>query len=209
MEAREGGREPEGSQALDGGKKARFGRMGSSRHPVTSRLGFGAHLVRLLLACSLVGLAVGLPGEAPWGNTWSDAGGVLATSFAPLSLFYTCTVRNTTYSTMSACNAACDMGETQSPLPPYMHTSARSAKLTGAISSLWGYTLTQPGAVYARTHHSILAYPTIPLIWNQIGAKSTSPPHRATTLHPTKISPCCVHSTSLLHLSLPLPHIPS
>lgn len=84
----------------------------------TERKTRGAGLMRALLACCLAGMAMGLTGEAPWGNAWSDSAGVLATSFAPLSIFYTCSVRDLTYSTLAACNAACEMGKSPPAQPP-------------------------------------------------------------------------------------------
>ena len=84
----------------------------------TERKTRGSGLMRALLACCLAGMAMGLTGEAPWGNAWSDSAGVLATSFAPLSIFYTCSVRDLTYSTLAACNAACEMGESSPAQPP-------------------------------------------------------------------------------------------
>lgn len=100
-------------------------RMGTNRVTGTFRKSHGAGLMRALLACCLTGLVMGLSGEAPWGDAWSDSAGVLATSFAPLSIFYTCSVRNLAYSMLAACNAACTMGESRRDI--HIHNPLREA----------------------------------------------------------------------------------
>jgi len=66
--------------------------------------------VRVLLVLCWLSIAVGLPGEAPWGNAWSDASGAVALAFEPLAVYYTCTVRTQTYSSMAECSAVCEAG---------------------------------------------------------------------------------------------------
>lgn len=76
------------------------------------RTGPYSHVVALLCVGSLVARSCALPSDAPWGNTWSDGAGVLASEVLALATFYDCTVAgdDIMYDSLAACSNACHAG---------------------------------------------------------------------------------------------------
>lgn len=67
----------------------------------------------MMLLFFWLGLAVGLPFEAPWGDAWTDASGNLRSTFHPVLVFYDCSVDTRIYLTSVACAEACRAGVLQ------------------------------------------------------------------------------------------------
>jgi hypothetical protein len=124
---RENAEEDRGRSASgDEGQGRHAGRRIRSRAGGVERRGWmGAYCAFALLSvASLVARSHALPSDAPWGDTWSDGGGVLASEVRALAIFYDCTVAgddkmyefasmgntNETYDAMADCSRACHAG---------------------------------------------------------------------------------------------------
>lgn len=69
-------------------------------------------MLAIATAGSVVGRSRAMPSDAPWGDTWSDGSGALASEVRPLAIFYDCTIvgDHIVYASMADCNSTCHAG---------------------------------------------------------------------------------------------------